>query len=232
MGWLIGSAALLLALAVLALLPVHVHLTFAQANLQAALRVEVRAAALRLTRAVSLSERAAGALEQAWHRWRERGNPAPGPVPESAHRMDSGKLAAAAGPGLRYLGRATRCSRLRLRLEVGGSDACESALLAGLGWSGAYILLAQLGRWLRLEQRGVAVAVVPNFQQSLLRTDLDCILSVRLGQAIAAVAMMLHGVMRSREVRAWLRDTWRRKGDRSGDRSPDSGPDEDSHGKP
>jgi len=232
MGWLIATGAVVFALAALALLPVRVHLTLAQANLEASLRVEVRAARMRRTREVSLSGRAVDALEQAWHRWRERGKPLPGDRMESIHRMDGGKLAAAAAPGLRYLGRATRCSRFRLRLEVGGTDACESALLAGIGWSGAYVLLAQLGRWLRLEQRGVAVAVVPNFERPLLRTDLDCILSVRLGQAIAAVAMMLRGVMRSPEVRAWLRDTWRRKGDRTGDRSPDSGTHEGGHGKP
>lgn len=232
MGWLIGAGAVLLALAALALLPVRVHLTLAQANLQASLRVDVRAAFLRLVREIGLSEKAADALEQVWHRWRERGEPLPGGVRESIAPMDGARLAAVLGPGLRYLARATRCPRFRLRLEVGGADACDSALLAGLGWSGAYILLAQLGRWLRLEPGGVAVAVVPNFQRQLLRTDLDCILSVRLGQATLAVAMMLRGVMRSREARAWLRDTRRRKGDRSGERTPDSGPDEDGDGKP
>jgi len=219
MGWLVAVGIVAAAILLLGLTPVQLHLQLAQADLSAHVQVEVRVGPVRLQRQVSLGERARRTVRRVRHRL-------------DLGKQDVRELLAAAAPGLRYLGRATRCPRLRLRLEVGGLDACDSALLAGLGWGAAYILVAQIGRLVRLDRRGVAVAVVPNFQRPLLRTDLDCILRVRLGKATLAAGMVLRAGLRRRALLARIQERWRRKGDRTGGRAPDSRPHEDGHGKP
>lgn len=219
MGWWIAVGCLAAATALLWLAPVQLHLRLAQANLQAEVFVELRVGWVRLTRTTALGEGARPAEAAARRR----------------PRLGSGdvrELLASTAPGLRYLARATRCERLRLRVEVGGLDACDSALLAGLGWSLAWNLLAQFGRLVQLNPGGVAVAVVPNFQRPLLRTDLDCILRVRLGKATWAAGMVLRAALRRRALLARIRERQRRKGDTADGRSPDSKPHEDGDGKP
>lgn len=232
MGWIAAAAGVAVVLVILALLPVRVHLTLRHRNLRATLRVQVRVAFLRLEREIGLGEKVAMALEHMWKRWRAKGEPVDPDLQETLARFPRRTAIQSALPGLRYLGRSTRCSRLHLRLEVGGFDAFDSALLAGAGWGGASVLVAQIARWVRLERPGLRVAVVPNYERPILCTDLDCILTVRLGKAIIAIAMLLRQELRHREVVAWLRDSRRRKGDRTGGRTPDSRPDEDGHGEP
>lgn len=219
MGWLIAAGCLAAAILLLGLVPVRLHLRLNQAGLQAQVFVELRVGWLRLTRAVALGERARRRAERVRRRL-------------GLGRQDLRELLAASLPGLRYLGRATRCARFRVRVEVGGFDPCDSALLAGFGWSAVYGLLAQLGRWVVLEPGGVAVAVVPSFHRPVLRTDVDCILQVRLGKATWAAGMVLREAVRRRARLTRILQRQRRKGDRSGGRAPDSGPDEDGHGKP
>lgn len=232
MGWIAAAVVLAVALVILALLPVQVHLTLNHRNFRATLRVRVRVAFLRLERTFSLGDKVAMAAEHMWKRWRATAKAIDPDLQETITRVPRKKLVRSALPGLRYLGRSARCSSFRLRLEVGGFDAFDSAILAGAGWGGASMLVAQFARWVRLERPGVKVAVVPNYDRPILRTDLDCILTVRLGKAIIAIAMLLRQELRHREVVAWLRDSWRRKGDKTGGRTPDSRPDEDGHGEP
>lgn len=219
MGWLMAAGFLAASLLLLGLVPVQLHLRLAQLNLKAKVLVELRVGWLRLTREIALGERARRQVRRARRRL-------------DLGKQDVRELLAASAPGLRYLARATRCPRFRLRMEVGGLDACDSAVLTGLGWSAICALLAQLGRWVALDRDGVAVAVVPNFQRPLLRTDLDCILRVRLGKATLAAGMVLRETMRRRAAKARIQQRQRRKGDRTGGRSPDSRPHEDGHGKP
>lgn len=219
MGWLIAVGCLAAAMALLWLAPVQLHLRLAQANLKAEVFVELRVGWLRFARAITLGEKAP--------RVRAHTRRRPG-----AEKQDVRDLLAASVQGLRYLGRATWCERLRLRVEVGGLDACDSALLAGLGWSLVCNLLAQFGRLVQVNPAGVAVAVVPNFQRPLLRTDLDCILRVPLGKATWAAGMVLRAALRRRALLARIRERQRRKGDRTDGRSPDSSPHEDGDGQP
>ncbi|MEW8979518.1 MAG: DUF2953 domain-containing protein [Symbiobacterium sp.] len=217
MGWLVAAGVALVALAGLALLSVRVRLALTQVNLRATLRVEVQFLVMRLRREVVIRDLTAGIQER---------------LSPRAERRPGARSGATPAAAVRYLARSVRCSRLRLRLEVGGVDACDSALLAGLGWSAVYAALAQVARWVRLDAAGLAVAVVPNFHRPLMRTDLDCILSVPLWQAIAAVAMMLRQARREGVALVRPRDGRRKKGEGIGGRAPDSGPDEDGHGKP
>lgn len=231
MGWIIAGG-LVVGLLLLMLLPVRLSLSLRQQGWQAQLDVEVRCGIVRLTRAVDVTAQVATVLEHMWKRWQEKGEPVKPNLQETLSRAPGKKLLRAALPSLRRLGRATTCRQLRLRVEVGGWDAMDSALLAGAAWSGAGMLVGTVSGWVRVPSEVVAVAVVPNFQKPFWRVNLDCILAVRLGQAIMAIVGLLRQELSRKEVIAWLRDSLRRKGDQTNVRAPHSGPDEDGHGKP
>lgn len=203
MGWRIAALVLVAAGLLAALLPVRLHLRLAQAGLTAEVGLELAVGGLRLRRRATLPRRC---------RTGERAETGLG----RGRRPDGRRLARAAAPGLGYLARVARCERLCIRVEVGGLDASDSALLAGLGWGVVYALLAQLGRWVELDPGAVEVAVVPNFQRPMLRTDLDCILRVRLGEATWAAGMVLCAAPGRRALLARIRERWRRRGDRTG----------------
>jgi hypothetical protein len=230
-GWIIAGG-LTLGIALLLWLPVRVAIALGQNGFQAGLTVEVRWAGLRFEKAIDISHNLATALEHIWKRWREKGEPVKPELQETVGRAPRQKLLRAALPALRRLGRATQCRRLRLRVEVGGLDAMESALLAGTVWGGAGMVVGQVSRWVRVAPDGLSVAVVPNFERPTWRVNLDCILAVRLGKAIAAILWLLRQELGRKEVIAWVRDSLRRKGDQTDVRAPHSGPDEDGHGKP
>lgn len=231
MGWIIAGG-LALGLLLLMLLPVRVSLSLNQLGLQAHLDIEVRFAIFKLKKTIDISANVAIALEHMWKRWREKGEPVEADLQETVSKAPRKKLIRAALPALRRLGRATRCHQLRLRVEVGGWDAMDSALMAGMLWGGAGMLVGTASRWVRVPSDVVAVAVVPNFQKPFWRVDLDCILAVRLGKAVMAIIWLLRQELSRKEVIAWVRDSLRRKGDQPSVRAPHSGPDEDGHGKP
>ncbi|MFZ5817445.1 MAG: DUF2953 domain-containing protein [Bacillota bacterium] len=232
MGWVIAGLLLgLLTLGAL-LLPVRLALALRQSGWQVNLHLQVRYGFLRLERAVDVTENVAMALEHLWKRWRTTGEPVKPDLQETVRRAPSRRLVRAALPALRPLGRATRCHRLHLRMEVGGGDAMESALLAGALWGSAGMLVGLVSRTVRLSETAAAVAVVPNFRQPIWRIEADCILTVRLGKAIMAIVGLLRRAASRKEVIAWVRDSLQRKGDQSSGRPSDSGPDEDGYGKP
>lgn len=232
MAWIIAGSLIALALLLLMLLPVRLSLAFRQLGWQANVTIEVRYGFLRFARPVDLTAKVAMAVEHMWKRWRAKGEPVQPDLQETVSRAPRKKLIRAALPALRRLGQATRCRQMRLRVEVGGSDAMDSALLAGAIWTGAGMLVGLLSRGVRLPKEAIAVAVVPNFQRSVWVAEADCILTVRLGKAIMAIVWLLRQELSRKEVIAWVRDSLRRKGDQTSGRTPDPRPDEDSHGKP
>lgn len=229
MGWFLVVSILLLTFYLLRL-PVRVHLTLRHLNLQALLLVEMRYLTLRWTKSTDLSHWVSLILQHIWKRWRATGEPVDPDFQESWSRFPGQQVYRLARPVLRYLGRPPTCSQLRLRLELGGLDASQSALLTGVGWSGAGMLVSWFTRWLSLDRQGLEVHVLPNYKEPIWRTDLECILSIPLGKAIKAIIWLLYTELSRREVLAWVRDSLRRKGDQRNGRPPDSRPDEDGHG--
>ncbi len=230
MAWLIGIA---VALLLVGLLPIRIAFTVRQEGWQASATIQVRLLFIRLfQKEIDLSANVEMAMEHMLKRWREKGEPVKPDLKESVGKAPRGKLASTALPALRRLGRATKCSRLRLTAEVGGGDAMESALLAGALWGGAGMLLGFISRAVRLLPSAAHLSVVPNYERPLWRIELDCILAIRLGNAILAIVGLLRQVLSREKVIAWIRDSLRRKGDHASGRAPDSRPDEDGHGKP
>lgn len=231
MGWIIAGGVLGVLLLAL-LLPVRLTLAFRQTGWQANLTVEVRYGFLRFTRPVDLTDKVSMVVEHMWKRWQDKGVAVKPDLQETVRKAPRQKLIRAAMPALRRLGRSTRCRLLRLRVEVGGADAMDSALLAGSIWSGAGMLVGLVSRAVRLPKSAVSVAVIPRFQEPVWQAEVECILAVRLGKAIMAIVWLLRQELSRKEVIAWVRDSLRRKGDQTSGRTPDSRPDEDGHGKP
>lgn len=232
MGWIVAVVLICLVLFGLLLLPVRVALALRQRGWRVELAIDLRYAFIRWRRRIDVSDKVAMALEHMWKRWRAKGEPVQRDLQESVDHLPRRKLLRLIRPALRMLGRATECSRLHLTAEVGGYDAMESALLAGLLWSGGGMLVGAVDRWVRLVPTGVGLTVRPNYQQPICQVDLDCILAVRLGKAMRAMIWLGRQALIRKEIVAWIRDSLRRKGDQSHGRTPDRGPNEGGNGKP
>lgn len=213
-------------------LPVQVQVRFWQDGWQATAAVEVQALLLKFGRDIHISELVNTAIEHALKRWFDKGEPLKVPLQKTVRRAPRGKILRAVRVPLRYLGRRTRCRRLMVRAVVGGGDAMESALLAGGMWAVVGALLGRFTRWVRIEPQTPSVEVKPDFRQAAWRVETDCILRLQFGHAIVAVIWILRRVLSEKEVVAWARDAWRRKGVNAGDRgASDSRPDENGHGE-
>lgn len=212
--------------------PVQVNIQLHQRGLQATLEVNIRALLLNLSRSVSISDKVEMALEHILKRWTATGEPVKVPLQKTVRRAPRNKILRAVGRPLRYLGRRTRCSRLVIRAEVGGGDAMQSALLAGGSWALVGTGLALFSRRVQLDPSIPRVQVIPNFSGPAFRLETDCILRFRLGHAIVAGVWLIRRIYREKEVRTWIRDSLRRKGEEGSGRTSDPGADEDGHGEP
>ena len=212
--------------------PLQVGIQLHQAGLDATLDVRLRAILLNLHRTVSISEKVEMVLEHIVRRWRETGEPVKVPMQKTIRRSPRGKLLRVLRAPMRYLGKRTRVSRLSVAAEVGGSDAMESALLAGVSWAVVGTGLALVSRRVRLDPSTPRVQIRPNYAGPALRVETDCILRLRLGHAIVAGLWLLRRGLREKELVLWVRDSLRRKGVEDDGRTSDPGPDEDGHGEP
>jgi len=221
------------ALLLIGLLPIRVHLAIRQEGWQASAVVEAKLLVIRLIRKeIDISANVEIAMEHMWKRWQAKGEPVKPDLLETVSKAPRRRLVRALLPALRLLGRSTRCSRLHIRAEVGGSDAMESALLAGALWSSGGMLLGFISRIVRVMPTAPRLTVVPNYERAFWRMEVDCILALRLGNAITAIVRLLRQVVTREKLLAWVRDSLRRKGDQTSGRTPDSRPHEDGHGEP
>lgn len=223
----------LVALALLiSLIPVQLTVEFSQQAWQADLRVQVRVLLARWGRTLQISQ----GIQEQWERFWSRIQPGRDPVaavaPKRKPRLPAGVLLRVALPPLRYLGRHTRCDRLGVQAEAGGSDAMESALLTGALWSAAGTAIGLLSSLVRLEPEAIGVSIQPHFDAPIFRMQVNCILRLRLGHAIVAGVWLLRRAVGNKVLMAWAKESWRRKGVEGGGRASDPRPDEDGHGKP
>lgn len=234
-----GVWRLLVILAVLAialtlfLLPVRAHVTFRQHGWQAEFHARVTIGAMvNMGRKVEISSLVETAYEHIMKRWAATGEPVKVPLQKTVRRFPLGQVSRAVRRPMRYFRRRIRFKQLDVHVEVGGSDAMQSALLSGVSWSLIGTVLSQLSRFVRLDPAVPRVQVVPDFAGPACRVEVNCIVGYRLGNAIFAGVWLLWRAIRDREIRAWARDSWRRKGVEGGGRASDSGLDEDGHGEP
>lgn len=224
---LLGAALLALALW---FTPVQVRARFHQEAGEARIQVQVRAPAVNLVGNLNITEKVAMVLEHLGKRWRATGEPVEAPLQKTIRRLPWRKILRALRGPVRYLARRTQCRHLEMRAEVGGADAMESALLAGASWAVVGVGLGWFSRQVRLAPAVPRLVILPNYSTLMLRIEADCILEVRLGHAIVTGVWVLRRVFREKELLAWARDSWRRKGEVGNERTSDSGTDEDRHG--
>ncbi len=226
LGALAGALVLMLML-----LPVHVRVQYDQNGWQASLQLEVQALFLRLRRSIWLTEGVQSALEHAIKRWLAKGEPVKVPLQKTGRRMPRASLIWVTGRPLRYLAGHATCVKLDVRAELGGYDAMESALLAGASWTLVGNLLAVFRRWVRLKPDAPVISIVPHYAGPAWRIHIDCIVRSLVGHAIVAGVWLLRRALGERELVAWARDSWRRKGVDGSGRASDSGSYENGYGE-
>jgi hypothetical protein len=216
----------------LSFLPLQLQICLRQNALQADVQVQFRLPLVKVARTVSITEKVVMVLDHLLTRWRATGEPVKVPLQKTIRRWPRKKWLRAIRRPLRYLGRRTRCTRLTIAAQVGGADAMESAMLTGFSWAVVGTGLGVFSRMVRLDPATPRVSIVPNYGGPAWRLESDCILRLRLGHAIVAGVWLLRRVLRDKELIAWARDSWRRKGVEGSGRTSDPGPHEDGHGEP
>lgn len=216
----------LLLLLLIWLLPVRLELQYRQHNGQATVWAQAAVAWWKVSRTVNLAEELAGALEKALE-----GQPAEAAEASLPH-PSAGRIWRQIKPPVRHLLRRTQCRKLDLQVVVGGSDAMASALLAGMAHGLVGAGLGIISHWVRLPRSALRTEVVPSFSQAVLRVRLDCILALRVGDAIVAGIWSVQQVRKDPKLMAWLKEQRRSKGVEGSVRTSDSGPDENRHGEP
>jgi hypothetical protein len=105
-------------------------------------------------------------------------------------------------PAIDYFRRRIRFRRLNLFVEIGGLDAFESAMLAGLVWTVAGTLGGILSQIFPLPPGLYQVTVQPNWQEPALGLNLDCMLTFRVGHAIRAGVLLVPQALKSAQAAA------------------------------
>lgn len=83
------------------------------------------------------------------------------------------------------------CVHLAWRTRYGMEDAALVGVLYGVIWSGKSLLLKRLGQRVAFSARPV-VALVPVQGGSLWEIEFDCIFTLKLGNLITAIGMMVY----------------------------------------
>lgn len=214
-------------------LPVRTNVHISQRAFQIDLHVHIRIAGIiNIRRSFDISENVAIALEHMWDRWRGTGEPVKVPLQKTIRRFPVDRVKGAVIRPVRFFRRRLVVRQVDIHAEIGGFDAMQSALLAGFGWSAVGVLLSQVSRLVTLDPAVPRVRIDPIFAGPAFRLDVDCIVRYRLGNIIVTGVWILSRLIRDVEVRAWARDSWRRKGVEGDGRASDSRPDEDGHGEP
>lgn len=90
--------------------------------------------------------------------------------------------------------------QLSLRVDLGLDDAAATSWACGAAWTMLSALLAASGAWVRGPSSPPRLAIVPCFDHPALRAELCCILCSRLGHVMAAAAVGLWALWRTRRA--------------------------------
>lgn len=208
---------------------IELRATFRREAGAAPLELEVRGPLFRWRGHTDVEQAVRTALDHMWRRWRGTGEPVRIPLQKTLRRMPGDLIQGAVGSPLRYLGHRLEAG-LELSSVVGGADAAESALLAGLTWSVLGSGLGVAAQWVPSVVRSPRIEVKPDYARPACEFDLRCIARFRAAHAIITAVWLSLRVARRPELMAWLRDSLRRKGDVGGNGASNPGPDEDGHG--
>lgn len=175
--------ALLGLLVLIALLPVEIWVRHHQENERGRLQYRIKVGWVTVAGGTSPTDEAAAEAprhkEQALRKL-------PDFLPKS-----SGELLDWLRPAFQYFRRKLRFRRLNLFIVVGGLDAFESAMLAGVAWTLAGLVGSVISHLFWLPQGLYRVTVQPNWQEPAFGLNLDCMLTFRVGHAIWAGALLV-----------------------------------------
>lgn len=180
--------ALLGLLILIALLPISIAVRVHMEGLNGRVQYRVGVGPLAFKGAQEFGERAA----EAPRHQRQAKRAMPDFVPQSPLAMLQW-----ARPSIDLLRQKLRFRRLGLFLVVGGADAFESALLAGVAWTVAGTLGSILSQIFTLPPGLYRVTVQPNWREPALGLNLDCMVTLRVGHAIWAGVLLVPPALRS-----------------------------------
>lgn len=223
-------ALVVLAVASLMFVPVDLRAELHQDGIEANLKLEMTAPLVKMRGEIQVTDKIRLALDHIWRRWREKGEPVKAPLQETVRRIPYRVIYAGIQRTLRYLRKKVELRRFEVRGLIGGADAMESALLAGASWAIVGKAIGGLSHFARVDPKVPSITIVPDFNQQCFRFRADCILRVRLGNAMVAGFLLLRRILKERELIAWMRDSWRRKGVEGNERPSDSRSHENSDG--
>ncbi|MBO8168310.1 MAG: DUF2953 domain-containing protein [Thermoanaerobacteraceae bacterium] len=86
----------------------------------------------------------------------------------------------------RWFLRHVHCLAFQWKTEVGFADASATGIAVGALWAFKNLVLQQLVKYIRISPESNRINVIPDFNNPGLRTDFDCILTVRFGYIIIA----------------------------------------------
>lgn len=97
----------------------------------------------------------------------------------------------------KYLGRRITIKDLKVELEIGTEDACQTALLTGMGWSVVGSSLTVITNTFKTHK--IYCNIVPNFSKKILKLDLDCIFTLKIVHIIVVGIKMLIYYLKNKE---------------------------------
>jgi len=77
-----------------------------------------------------------------------------------------------------------KCKKLNIYTEIGLFDASQTGLAYGSFWAGYSFLVSLLSKWMILKPETPTIKIVPNFNNSKLHLEYDCIIAFPLGHII------------------------------------------------
>lgn len=101
---------------------------------------------------------------------------------------------------LRVFTRHLTCERFSWESRIGTGDAALTGMLTGLAWMAKGAVLATATRYVRLKAVP-HIRVIPAFDETTLSSCLTCMLRIRIGQAILAMAKLMWTLYKGREER-------------------------------
>lgn len=96
-----------------------------------------------------------------------------------------------------------RCVNLHWHTQIGAGDAMETATLTGLAWTLKGSLIGYLSNHIKLKTQP-RLYILPMYNQTKWRTELNCIFKLRTGYAMIAGLLLLVRILRIKGgIKTW-----------------------------
>lgn len=103
-------------------------------------------------------------------------------------------------PVIKYFEQHTRFHKIKWHTEFGLQDPAITGLLVGVVWAIKSNLYAVFQKNAQMILEPPEIAVIPNFQQTTLRLDINCIFDIKVGHIITAMIIFVRKYFTMKEV--------------------------------